>query len=186
MKKLLALLLAVFLMAACAVSASAAVTTDGGTGETVVQLDAAAATFSVTVSTSIAITVNVDGTVTCPDASAVEIVNNSTAAVKVTDVSMKNGTWFLVSYAGTDWPTQKVDSKKLGFQMTCNGNTVATTTDGNQALTTGFDATKWVMAQKGAKLNVTCAAKASALSSAIAEADKVNAASIVFTVAWAD
>lgn len=177
-KKIVALCLSAALAAAMLVPAYAAVTTPGGTGETTVQLTADAATFDVTVPTTIAIKVNADGTVTCP--SNVEISNNSTAGVKVTKIEMNNGDWSLVSY-NTDFAHEKVDTHKLGFQMQAGSDTVATSTDGNQTLT--HNEADWTMAAKGDKVTVTCDAKASAVSAAIA--DGATAATIVFTIGWA-
>lgn len=132
-KKLLATALSVALVIGCFVSASAAETvqTSGGTGETTVVLTAEAATFSVTVPTSIPIRVNADGSVTCPD--NVEILNESTAAVQVTKIDMKDGAWSLVPFT-TDMSQERVDSKKLGFQMTAGEDVVATAATGDQTI----------------------------------------------------
>lgn len=177
-KKIVALCLSAALMAAMLVPAYAAVTTPGGTGETTVNLTAEAATFSVEVPTSIAVQVAADGTATC--ASNVKITNGSAAAVKVTNIQMRNGTWNLVPFT-TDFAKEKVDSKKLGFQMTVNGDEVATDKTGEQPLTHSADA--WTMDSYGASLDIQCAAKASAVSEAIS-ADE-SAATIVFTIGWA-
>lgn len=175
------------MVASMMITASAAdISTAGGTGNTPVELTAAATTFSVIVPTSIAINVNADGTVTCPSADAVKIVNNSAGPVKVTQIDMNNGTWSLVSYNGGDRTTMAaagVDSKKLGFQMTANTDVVATATDGNQTLTHTVD--KWIIGGKDSganELTIATAAIATAVSTAITEAE--SAATIVFTLAW--
>lgn len=179
-KKVPAFLLATLLAVAPVYAAETPVkvTSDGGTGITPVTLTADAATFSVTLPTSVAIHVNPDGTVTCP--SNVTITNGSTAAVKVTNIEMKNGTWTLVPYT-TNMAVELVDVKKLGLQVTCGTDTIATTTTGNQTPT--HVPAQWTMAQKDATLSLDFAAVASAVSSPVTTAE--TAASIVFTVAWA-
>lgn len=71
--------------------------------------------FSVTVPTTMALTMGNDGEIYSP--SDVVIINNSTAAVSVTkaDLSSQNG-WNIVPYA-TNMANEKVDSKKIGFEM---------------------------------------------------------------------
>lgn len=181
--RILSTILSLCLMCGMALPAMAAdISTSGGTGTTPVQLTAAATTFSVTVPTSIAITVNADGTVTCPSASAVKISNSSAGAVKVSNIAMNNGTWTLASYNGgsrTLLAQENVDAKKLGFQLAVDGDTAATSQAGNQTLT--HDASKWVIAPN-ADLEITTAAIATAVSAAINEAE--TAANIVFTIGW--
>ena len=166
-----------------ALPASAAdISASGGTATTPVQLTAEATTFDVTVPTGIAIQVNADGTVTCPAASAVKITNNSAGAVKVTNIAMNNGTWSLVSYNGGSraaLAAEKVDAKKLGFQLSVTGDTAATASDGSQTLT--HNAAKWII-DPNEDLEITTAAIATAVSSAISEAE--TAANVVFTIGW--
>ncbi len=71
--------------------------------------------FSVTVPTTMVLTMGTDGKVYSP--SDVVIVNNSTAAVSVTkaDLSSRNG-WNIVPYS-TNMAKEKVDAKKIGFEM---------------------------------------------------------------------
>ena len=181
--RILSTILSLCLMCGMAVPTFAAdINTSGGTGATPVQLTAAATTFDVTVPTSIAITVNADGTVTCPSASAVKIHNASAGAVKVSNIAMNNGTWTLASYNGgiRDLLAQeKVNAKKLGFQLSVSGDTAATATNGNQTLT--HDASKWVI-NPNSDLEITTAAIATAVSEAISAAE--NAAEVVFTIGW--
>lgn len=81
--------------------------------------------FSVTVPTTMVLTMGTDGEVYSP--SEVVIVNNSTAAVSVSqaDITSKNG-WSIVPYS-TNMASEKVDSKQIGFEM----NGVQTVTDGS-------------------------------------------------------
>lgn len=182
LKKFCSALLAVALVLALSVSAFAAetqtVTSDGGTATTTVTLSADAAIFNVTVPTAIAINVNADGSVTCP--SDVKIINNSTAAVKVSAIEMRKGTWSLVPFT-TDMSVERVDANKLGFSMTAGGNTAKTTSSAdNQALT--HTASSWTI-EKAANLPIQCSAVASAVSRATSSS--TTAASIVFTLTWA-
>ena len=181
--RILSTILSLCLMCGMAVPTFAAdINTSGGTGATPVQLTAAATTFDVTVPTSIAITVNADGTVTCPSAFAVKIHNASAGAVKVSNIAMNNGTWTLASYNGGSrdlLAQEKVNAKKLGFQLSVSGDTAATATDGNQTLT--HDASKWVI-NPNSDLEITTAAIATAVSEAISAAE--NAAEVVFTIGW--
>lgn len=81
--------------------------------------------FSVTVPTTMVLTMGTDGEVY--SSSKVVIVNNSTAAVSVSqaDITSKNG-WSIVPYS-TNMASEKVDSKQIGFEM----NGVQTVTDGS-------------------------------------------------------
>lgn len=71
--------------------------------------------FSVTVPTTMILTMGTDGEVYAP--SDVVIINNSTAAVSVkkADINSRNG-WNIVPYS-TNMANEKVDSKKIGFEM---------------------------------------------------------------------
>ena len=71
--------------------------------------------FSVTVPTTMVLTMGTDGEVYSP--SDVVIINNSTAAVSVkkADINSRNG-WNIVPYS-TNMANEKVDAKKIGFEM---------------------------------------------------------------------
>lgn len=182
LKKVCAVLAAMALILALTVSAFAAesqtVTSDGGSATTTVTLTADAAIFDVIVPTAIAIKVNADGSVTCP--SDVKIVNNSTAAVKVSAIEMRKGTWSLVPFT-TDMSVELVDANKLGFSMTAGGNTVKTTSSADSQTLT-HNAANWTIG-KSANLPIQCSAVASAVSRATSTAS--TAASIIFTLTWA-
>lgn len=162
--------------------ATSGISASGGSAATPLNLTAAAASFDVVVPTGIALTINADATVTCPAASAVRITNNSAGAVKVSGISMSEGTWHLASYNGGNralLAKEAVDAKKLGFQLSVAGDSAATTKAGNQTLT--HDASKWVI-EPGASLSITTAAIATAVSRAIETSE--TAASVVFTISW--
>lgn len=182
LKKFCSALLVAALVLALSVSAFAAdtqtVTSSGGSATTTVTLTADAAIFNVTVPTAIAIKVNADGSVTCP--SDVKIINNSTAAVVVSSIEMRKGTWSLVPFT-TDMSVERVDANKLGFSMTAGGNT-AKTTSSSDSQTLTHTASNWTI-QKSANLPIQCSAVASAVSRATSSSS--TAASIVFTLTWA-
>lgn len=143
-----------------------------------------AATFSVTVPTSIPLVVGADSKVTSP--SDVKIINNSAGPVKVTAIAMNDGVWTMTDYNGGDrskLAAEKVGSNKLGLSLTAGGNTVASSKNGSQ--TPAIDSTKWRITGKNTGNNdlpITVGAIASAVSTKIENA--VTAANVVFTVAW--
>ena len=154
----------------------------GGSASAEVLLTAEASNFNVTVPMYIPVHVNADGTVTCPEPFSTQIYNNSVGAVKVSNIAMNNGTWTLASYNGGSrdlLAQEKVNAKKLGFQLSVSGDTAATATNGNQTLT--HDASKWVI-NPNSDLEITTAAIATAVSEAISAAE--NAAEVVFTIGW--
>lgn len=167
-------------------SAPAKAATAGSPQETPVEVAAEAATFNVTIPTQIALEQKADATVICPSKDAVKIVNHSPAPIKVTEISVKNGAWTLADYNGgsrSKLAKEKVNAKKLGLQLTANGNAAATSTDGNQQLS--IDSSKWTIAGTGtdsSELPIAVSAIATAVSSSISAAQ--TAASVIFTVAW--
>lgn len=169
-------------------SAPAKAATAGSPQETPVEVAAEAATFNVTIPTQIALEQKADATVICPSQDAVKIVNHSPAPIKVTEISVKNGAWTLADYNGgsrSKLAKEKVNAKKLGLQLTANGNAAATSTDGDQKLS--IDSSKWTLAGTGtdnSELPIAVSAIATAVSSGISAAQ--TAASVVFTVAWDD
>lgn len=169
-------------------SAPAKAATAGSPQETPVEVAAEAATFNVTIPTQIALEQKADATVICPSKDAVKIVNHSPAPIKVTEISVKNGAWTLADYNGgsrSKLAKEKVNAKKLGLQLTANGNAAATSTDGNQQLS--IDSSKWTIAGTGtdsSELPIAVSAIATAVSSGISAAQ--TAASVIFTVAWDD
>lgn len=165
------------------VMGSAPVTAPGA-GTTPVTLTADASTFNVTVPTAIPLKVAADGKVTVP--TDVEIVNNSSGPVKVTNVAMNNSAWTMTDYNGGDrakLAAAKVGSKMLGLSLTAKNEAEASNKDGNQT----FSPTKWLMQGKdggtaNAKLQITVGAIATANDAAISE--PVTAANVIFTLAW--
>lgn len=189
-KSILSSILSLCLVSAMAIPAFAvpeiapdkAVDGAGGSASAEVLLTAEASNFNVTVPMYIPVHVNADGTVTCPEPFSTQIYNNSVGAVKVSNIAMNNGTWTLASYNGGSrdlLAQEKVNAKKLGFQLSVSGDTAATATNGNQTLT--HDASKWIVNPHDS-LRITTAAIATAVSGEIAEPE--TAASVVFTIGW--
>lgn len=171
MKKLMAAVLALTMIAAMAVPACAdnTISTAGGTSTVPVTLTTTAATFSVTVPTAFPISVAADGDVTCAD--NLMITNNSNGQIKVSGVQLtgKNG-WSLVDFT-TDFAKKAANTKEFGFKL--QGINVPssgradissfTAIDGNTSLDVIYDA--------------TVAVQASALTDS-------EIASVVFTIGW--
>ena len=116
-------------------------------------------------------TVDKDGKVYTPTNAV--ITNNSTAAVKVTGISLtpKNG-WTVVPYS-TNMANQKVDSHKIGLKLRDSKST-----SGNTMPVTG----NWDIA-KGSNLPLTYSAVVSATSQPITGR---NVLDITFVIDWRD
>lgn len=127
--------------------------------------------FSVTVPVSLALTVSEQGDVYA--ATGAEVVNHSTAAVKVTGVTVSavNG-WTLVPY-DTDMASEKVDSRLIGFSL----NESKTTQEGDsETLVLSGD---WTVPLDGS-LPLAYDAVVSALSQPVDQ----QVVSIVFVLEW--
>lgn len=175
-KRLLGLAMALVLLLGTGTTAYADVTSSGGTGNTNVALTAAAATFSVTVPTSLPVNVDANGVVTT--ANGLKIVNNSYGSVLVTGVSVAGANaWTTVDYT-TDMLKEKVGAKKIALSI--NGcNTGATGALAfNQA---NFPALDGANAGATDELALTYSAKLPAQKTAISN---LNAAIVTFTIAW--
>lgn len=107
--RLLALLLAL------SITSTSAALTGGGTSDTPVTITADAATFSVTVPTTIPIYVSADGTVTTSN--NFKLINNSCADVLVSNLYVSvSDPWQLVDFS-EDFSTKPVGSKYLALQF---------------------------------------------------------------------
>ena len=127
--------------------------------------------FSVTVPATLSLVMDKDGKVYTPTNAA--IINNSTAAVKVTGISLspKNG-WTVVPYS-TNMANQKVDSHKIGLKLRDSQST-----SGNTMPVTG----NWDIA-KDSNLPLTYSAVVSATSQPITGR---NVLDITFVIDWRD
>ena len=127
--------------------------------------------FSVTVPATLSLVMDKDGNVYTPTNAV--ITNNSTAAVKVTGISLtpKNG-WTVVPYS-TNMANQKVNSHKIGLKLrdsqSVSGNTMPIT--GN-----------WYIS-KGSNLPLTYSAVVSATSQPIFG---TNVLDVTFVIDWRD
>ena len=118
MKKILAALMSICMVASIGAVSAGAIDVSGGSDTTRVELTAKAATFKVTVPTVLPYNVAADGTVSV--ATDAKISNLSNGPVKVTDVTAKTlNTWELVEN-GTDFQSVKVNSPQ--FTMTLNND----------------------------------------------------------------
>lgn len=162
-----------------------------------VTVSAEATIFNVTVPTGFPITID-PATDETTGATNAEITNNSAGAVKVSKIEVEHaGAWDLAAY-DTDVSKEKVDSHKIGIQVTPKGGanaavggTALNTTNDNatkQTLldTAGATADEWVMNGKGVtdgsnKLTVNYNAKVSPVSQNITNE---QAATIIITIAW--
>lgn len=176
MKKIVSMILAVMLLTAvCIMPAMATgenITTAGGTGTTPVVVNVAAATFSVTVPTSLPVTVNADGTVTVSDTAV--ITNSCNGPVKVTNVAITaTEGWTLASYS-TDMTAEAVNTQKIGLQINTKDASSEASLIPAQIGTSGSIAA-------GATAPITYLAKLPSRSVAISDATVAN---ITFTIAW--
>ena len=174
-KKLVSLLLAVCLIAALSVSAFAAteVNVSGGEGTTNVLLTTTAATFKVTVPTSLPVNIAADGTVTCAASGTAKIINGSSGPVRVTNVAINDaGSWtkkpFGYDFSGTATGTKQY-TLKLNDADAVSG-TICGEVFGNSGVIAG-----------GASAPITYAADAATQSVALSGE---TIASVIFTVAW--
>lgn len=176
MKKILSLSLALLLLCSAIVmpAHAADITSAGGTQTVPVVLSVEAATFSVTVPTTLPVNISATGVVTTPVDGAT-IVNNSAAPVAVANVAVTAAdTWQLIDFA-TDPATFKVNEHKLGLKL----NGVATGANGAWT----FDASKWsAIAANGGTYNFTYEA---ILPPQTEESNGATMANVVFTIGWA-
>ena len=208
-KKILSLVLAGVMALALAVPALADDTQSAGEGqntEVPVMIEAQATTFSVTVPTEFPTAVDPDGGNIPIDA---KIINNSTGAVYVSNITVKNYaktdgtdaenakvTWYLDAYDG-DLRNMDVDSNHIGVSVTPSGGRAQTAKGNGHAIQTTDASTteqellntkndEWVIdATDGAdggsdELSVTYATNATPVSGYF----NGQVATIVIVVAW--
>lgn len=136
-----------------------------------------AATFSVTVPTTLPISVDADGNVTT--ATDATIINNSSAPVAVTKVELASlSDWTLAAYS-RDILNLPVDAKQFGLQMNIGDKTVATSNSGTSDVLSDSLNARIVKGQN-------CAVNYNALFPArTAAVSDTQIANVVFTVGWA-
>ena len=136
-----------------------------------------AATFSVTVPSTLPIAVDAAGNVTT--ATDASIINNSSAPVDVTKVELASlSDWTLAAYS-RDILNLPVDAKQFGLQMNIGDKTVATSNSGTaDILSDSLNA----QIAKGQNCAVTYNALFPAQTTAVSDTQIAN---VVFTVGWA-
>lgn len=174
MKRMLSMLLALCLTAVLPAGALAVdVTASGGGGTATVVLDAAAATFKVTVPSALPVYIAADGTVTCAASGAAKIVNHSNGPVEVTEVRVEDVNGWTKQAYGYDFSATPLNSREYTLQL--NG---ADAVDGSVPSELFGDG--GVIAG-GGSADVSYAVDAAAQSTALSE---VTIANVVVTVAW--
>ena len=174
---LLALSMATSMMAVPVFATGITVGADGEGAEVPVELTTEAATFSVTVPTSLPISVAADGTITT--ATDAKIVNNGCGAVLVTNVAIEGiDTWEVVDFDSADMTKEKVGATKVAMKI---NNDVTT---GDDAIT--FTQSNWTsIAGKNDtdtdELAITYEAKVPAQAAAL---NDVSVCNVTFTVGW--
>lgn len=148
-----------------------------GSASVPVNVTREAATFSVTVPTTLPISVDANGNVTTATDAAIN--NNSGAPVAVTKVELTGqSNWTLAAYS-RDILNLPVDTRQFGLQMNIGGKTVATSNSGtSDVLSDSLNA----QIVKGQNCAVTYNALSPARTAAVSDTQIAN---VVFTVGWA-
>lgn len=148
-----------------------------GSASVPVNVTREAATFSVTVPTTLPISVDANGNVTTATDAAIN--NNSGAPVAVTKVELTGqSNWTLAAYS-RDILNLPVDTRQFGLQMNIGGKTVATSNSGtSDVLSDSLNA----QIVKGQNCAVTYNALFPARTAAVSDTQIAN---VVFTVGWA-
>lgn len=153
---------------------------DASTGSASVPVNVTreAATFSVTVPTSLPVSMKADGTVaTATDAA---IINNGSYPVSISKVEMTSiNDWGLTVYDKTEVKKLPVDTKKIGMELTIGGKTIITASDTtsdtlSENLETSIEAAQRCLVS----YNAAIPAQSAALS-------EIQVANVIFTVGWA-
>lgn len=172
--------LALSVTAAAAPEPSKTNTVDASTGSANVPVNVTreAATFSVTVPTSLPVSMNADGTVaTATDAA---IINNGSYPVSISKVEMTSiNDWGLTAYNETEVKKLPVDTKKIGMELTVGGKTIITANDTtSETLTENLETSVDAAQRCLVSYNAAIPAQSSALS-------ETQVANVIFTVGWA-
>lgn len=149
-----------------------------GSASVPVNVTRGAATFSVTVPTSLPVSVKADGTVaTATDAA---IINNGSYPVSISKVEMNSiNDWGLTVYDKTEVKKLPVDTKKIGMELTIGGKTIITASDTtsdtlSENLETSIEAAQRCLVS----YNAAIPAQSAALT-------EIQVANVIFTVGWA-
>jgi len=178
-KSIIALVLSLAMVMCCAFPTFAAeVQQPGGSGSVPVELTAEAATFSVTVPTSLPVSVSATGVVTC--ATNATITNLSHGAVKVVGLGVEGvGAWQTADYDTFETAVLPVGSKMIALEVNGDKTTaddVITFTAANYGRMTGADASS-----DADQFSFTYDAKVAAQSQALSG---LGVANVIFTIDW--
>lgn len=153
---------------------------ENGAADIPITVTREAATFSVTVPTSLPVTVAADGTVTVADNATIE--NNGSGAVCVKNVKVTaSENWALASFDKSAMLKEAPGTKKVGLSITMGSKTAATSAAGQSEDIGSYDNTDITIAA-GNKLKVTYDATIPAQPNGLTQE---QAASVIFTIDWA-
>lgn len=154
---------------------------ENGAADIPITVTREAATFSVTVPTSLPVTVAADGTVTVADNATIE--NNGSCAVCVTGVALEaSENWLLAPFDKSAMLSEAPGAKMVGFSITLGSKTAATLIKTSGSVFFGpYDNTDITIAA-GNKLAVTYDATIPAQPNGLAQE---QAAKAVFLIDWA-
>lgn len=162
------------------VSSTQKVDVSTGVADIPITVTREAATFSVTVPTSLPVTVAADGTVTVADNATIE--NNGSSAVCVKNVKVTaSENWALASFDKSAMLKEAPGTKKVGLSITMGSKTAATSAAGQSEDICSYDNTDITIAA-GNKLKVTYDATIPAQPNGLTQE---QAASVIFTIDWA-
>ena len=197
MKKIISIVLALSVLFAMSVTASAAdVESNGGSGSTPVYLSStedgtiggkpSATAMSVTVPTALPMAMSQNGDVTCAD--NCKIINNSYGAVRVKTVTITAAPgWNLTAFGDkSTLAAEKVDANKLGFAMSIGGGAqVMTTSDNPSQILIASPMTGCFMTGVGDPTGNTVSISYEAIVTPLSGAvENVSIANIVFVIEW--
>lgn len=153
---------------------------ENGAADIPITVTREAATFSVTVPTSLPVTVAADGTVTVADNATIE--NNGSGAVCVKNVKVTaSENWALASFDKSAMLKEAPGTKEVGLSITMGSKTAATSAAGQSEDIGSYDNTDITIAA-GNKLKVTYDATIPAQPNGLTQE---QAASVIFTIDWA-
>lgn len=152
-----------------------------GAADIPITVTRAAQAFNVTVPTSLPVSVGADGKVVAADNVFIENNGSQAICVKKVSVSALNN-WSLSAFDKTAMLKEKPDVKKVGLSITMGGKTAKTSTDG-QTEDIGVYNSSDIKVAVGTQLAISYDA---VIPARISELAQEQAASVIFTVDWAE
>lgn len=154
---------------------------ENGAADIPITVTRAAQAFNVTVPTSLPVSVGADGKVVAAGNAFIENNGSQAICVKKVSVSALNN-WSLSAFDKTAMLKEKPDVKKVGLSITMGGKTAKTSTDG-QTEDIGVYNSSDIKVAVGTPLAISYDA---AIPARISELAQEQAASVIFTVDWAE